>query len=162
MTLLADLDPRLPSAEDEVLAREAAETLHAQVGRMTTRHATALTMRYGLHGEPPATFKEVGAVLGGVTGQRARQICAKAEEELLAIVMLDERYQSTPAQRRAARATLADIHDKASEMHRQSVNAQRRSDAFTAGRREWHYIGRREWNTIAAFDFSGLSARSAR
>lgn len=155
MTLLADLEPHLPSAEDEVLAREAAEMLHAQVDRMTSRHAAALTMRYGLHGEGTSTFREVGDYFG-VSVERARQICAKAEEELHAIVVLDEHHQSTPAQRRKARTKLADIRHKASEMQRQAVNGQRRADAYRAGHRNWHYIGRHEWATMSDFDFSDL------
>lgn len=118
MTLLAGLDPHTPSAEDEVLRREAEEILHEQVDRMTGRHAAALTMRYGLHGEGTSTFKEIGATLGGVSVERARQICRKAEEELRAIVVLDERHESTTTQRREATAQLADIRRKDAAMQR--------------------------------------------
>lgn len=118
MTLLADLEPHLPSAEDEALVREAEDMLHEQVDQMTHRHAMALTMRYGLHGEGTATFKQIGITLGGLSPERARQICSKAEAELRAIVTLDNRHESTSAQRREATVSLADIRRKDTEMRR--------------------------------------------
>jgi tryptophan 2,3-dioxygenase len=110
MTLLAELDPPTPSAEDEVLRREAEEMLHEQVDRMTHRHATALTMRYGLHGEGTSTYTEIGQTLG-VTPEHARRIAGRAEVELRAIVVLD-RTESTPDERKQAIRQLADIRVK--------------------------------------------------
>jgi RNA polymerase sigma factor (sigma-70 family) len=51
--------------------------LHDLVGRLPTRLRYLIMARYGLAGNPAATYREIGAVLG-LSGERARQLHAEA------------------------------------------------------------------------------------
>ena len=70
----------LPDILDPVAVHEAAavrEALYALVGRLPRRLRYVIVARYGLDGQAPAWFYDVGAALG-VCGERARQLHLEA------------------------------------------------------------------------------------
>lgn len=44
------------------------------VNTLTERQVRVLSLYYGLNGEPDRKFEEIGDILGGITGERAKQI----------------------------------------------------------------------------------------
>jgi len=70
----------LPDIPDPVAVHEAAavqEALYALVGRLPRRLRYLIVARYGLDGQVPAWFSDIGAALG-VCGERARQLHLEA------------------------------------------------------------------------------------
>lgn len=72
-----DGDQVVQEAESDLLREAVAHAL----GQLPQREASVIIMRYGLEDDEPRTFKEVGRKLG-LSGERARQIAAKAIRKL--------------------------------------------------------------------------------
>jgi RNA polymerase primary sigma factor len=73
----ADIAPVI----DIVSATLRHQRLREQIDRLPRRQARILSMRYGLSGEPPMSFEQVGRKLG-VSRERVRQIEARALKAL--------------------------------------------------------------------------------
>ena len=74
-----------------LMRKEAAETLSAQLGRLAPREQKAMRLYFDLDGEGPITFDDLGARLGGVSGNRAWQITREAMWKLRRCVRVSPR-----------------------------------------------------------------------
>lgn len=63
---------------DMIESREIADIINT----LTERQAKVIIWYYGLNGEQTRTFEEIGELLGGITGERAKQIRNKGLERL--------------------------------------------------------------------------------
>lgn len=62
---------------EEYVAREVCAALYHGVAQLPERLRAVIVQRYGLDGQSPATFRQIGAQWG-VTGERARQLHVEA------------------------------------------------------------------------------------
>jgi RNA polymerase primary sigma factor len=74
-TNLGDIiaDEHLPQPSDVVVNREMAAAINIAVGNLPSREAQILRMRYGLNGNKPHSFSEIGDYLN-LSRERIRQI----------------------------------------------------------------------------------------
>ncbi len=66
-------DDRVKGPEDELVDNDNLKHVFAMLGKMDSREATILRMRFGLDDAEPRTLKEIGETLG-LTRERVRQI----------------------------------------------------------------------------------------
>lgn len=81
-------DERTRPPDELILERNQLEELRALLGRLGTRTAAVLRLRYGLEGEEPLTLKEIGKRVG-LTRERVRQIEVEALHQLATILEAD-------------------------------------------------------------------------
>lgn len=76
-------DQRAIEVETEAISRTVAAQVRAALATLPERHALVLALRFGLDGQEHS-LEQVGAVLGGISRERARQIEVEARKMLKA------------------------------------------------------------------------------
>ncbi|MCW2985421.1 MAG: polymerase, sigma 70 subunit, RpoD subfamily [Conexibacter sp.] len=85
-TTVAELvtDARVPELSSGLEQAEARRDVIAAVALIEPRARRVLHLRFGLDGDPPSTYEEIGALLG-MSAERSRQIAAEALRRLRAL-----------------------------------------------------------------------------